>query len=876
MSDILNFRLARAPQRQVPKLSLDLYPLPASQGDNPPGETASVVMRRSSGPTSANAGRFGGSSFLAQLLASGSTGSRTASATGSRAASAYVTSPAFLGGGAPLDVPLRELDSWLTANGNRVEPSDISKFLKKKLTDIVQAPNWVPMRQALADSLIASMLADVDPAIRGELARLILIAGLLEALIIRPPQVVTKEGVFNQLRWRTIVIPREILQLTNLSSRLARRYGFSDYYLVREEWNEYRAGEIAHIENALAGEFRERSTTQLTQTETTDVTESETSKSEERDTQTTDRLELQQHTQEDISIAAHVDGKVDTSGQYGPTKVDTHIGGSFDYARSEATERATTQAHETVARAITKVEERTRTVRSQRQLSSFEDKNLHRIDNTAQGSKPMTGIYRWVDKIQRLQIFRFPHRFLLEFQIPEPATFVRWRRAQQTEDFANPEPQPLIALSLAGQPEIDANGRTKPLGPWDVHEATYLYYVERYQIAGIDPPPPVTLAVSTMAELKQTVAEGTDLQKSSEDMTYYDLVAPGGTSNTVPAGYRLRAWAVRLQSYAPTGKWGDPLTVGDFVSAPEFLLAVGQDVVRFGGERPVTGGVLTWAATSPPFGIGRENIVGTVPITFAGHFVREFRAHLQLDCERLPDHFVKWQLQTFETIVAAYTTMKVRHDEEKASRSVGQGVAIEGDSPGRNAEVVREELKRAVIRLVSNGQYPPVNALTQDVNEHTGPVLDLDFAAKSAPAVQFVEQAFEWENLSYVLYPYYWATERNWKALADIEGADPEFARFLRSGSARVVVPARPNFEDQVRMYVDLGALWGGGPVPAVGDPEYLSIAEEIKAQRQAPGTGEAGEWWDVKLPTTLVALDSDSTLPKKNPAPTLGPPPVS
>ena len=247
MSDILNFRLARAPQRQVPKLSLDLYPLPAPQGDNPPGDTVSARTRRSSGPTPANAGRFGGSSFLAQLL--------TSVTTRSRSASAYVTRPAFLGGGAPLDVPLRELDSWLTANGNRVEPADISKFLKKKLTDIVQAPHWVPMRQALADSLIASMLADVDPAIRGELARLILIAGLLEALIVQPPQVVTKDDVFNQLRWRTIVIPREILQLTNPSSRLARRYGFSDYYLVREEWNEYRAGEIAHIENALAGNF---------------------------------------------------------------------------------------------------------------------------------------------------------------------------------------------------------------------------------------------------------------------------------------------------------------------------------------------------------------------------------------------------------------------------------------------------------------------------------------------------------------------------------------------------------------------------------------------------------------------------------------------
>jgi len=147
-------------------------------------------------------------------------------------------------------------------------------------------------------------------------------------------------------------------------------------------------------------------------------------------------------------------------------------------------------------------------------------------------------------------------------------------------------------------------------------------------------------------------------------------------------------------------------------------------------------------------------------------------------------------------------------------------------------------------------------------------------AIETAEEIQFLEQAFEWENLTYVLYPYFWAKYQRWPQLADVTGPDPDFARFLRSGSARVVVPARPNFENHVCAYIDLGVLWGGGPVPTVNDPDYLSIAAEIMAQQSPPDDGEKRRSWEVRLPTTLVWLDNDSALPKANPHPTLDAPP--
>jgi len=106
--------------------------------------------------------------------------------------------------------------------------------------------------------------------------------------------------------------------------------------------------------------------------------------------------------------------------------------------------------------------------------------------------------------------------------------------------------------------------------------------------------------------------------------------------------------------------------------------------------------------------------------------------------------------------------------------------------------------------------------------------------------------------------------------------ADPVFDQFLNAGSARVVVPARPGFENLVLFYLYTGQIWGGSQPPAPNDPDYLSVAQEIETLQRGPTEGlPVGPSWEVKLPTTLLwAGSAPRTLPV-NPAPTI-PKPVS
>ncbi|MDI9309514.1 MAG: hypothetical protein QM535_04815 [Limnohabitans sp.] len=130
---------------------------------------------------------------------------------------------------------------------------------------------------------------------------------------------------------------------------------------------------------------------------------------------------------------------------------------------------------------------------------------------------------------------------------------------------------------------------------------------------------------------------------------------------------------------------------------------------------------------------------------------------------------------------------------------------------------------------------------------------DLD---KYAALAKFMEQAFEWEIMDYTFYPYYWANRAKWQEMYVSESMDPLFRSFLQSGIARVIVTVRPGFEAAVQFFLETGLIWNGGEVPVIGDPLYLSIADEMRKPLGKP----QGKYWITKLPTTLTILQDKST----------------
>lgn len=122
-----------------------------------------------------------------------------------------------------------------------------------------------------------------------------------------------------------------------------------------------------------------------------------------------------------------------------------------------------------------------------------------------------------------------------------------------------------------------------------------------------------------------------------------------------------------------------------------------------------------------------------------------------------------------------------------------------------------------------------------------------------ASFAKFMEQAFEWDIMSYTFYPYYWGNRENWLEMFQSENDDKIFRSFLQSGMARVMVTVRPGFENAVMHFMEFGQIWNGGQVPIIGDPLYLSIVDELKEQEYV-----VEETWETTIPTSLTVLQKE------------------
>jgi hypothetical protein len=203
------------------------------------------------------------------------------------------------------------------------------------------------------------------------------------------------------------------------------------------------------------------------------------------------------------------------------------------------------------------------------------------------------------------------------------------------------------------------------------------------------------------------------------------------------------------------------------------------------------------------------------------------------------------------------------YEEKLAALKMQAGIEIRGRNPAANLETIQDELKKNCVSILTDQHFDLFDAI--DTAPANGlPQIDVLEAAGEGPYVRFFEQAFEWEHMTWVTYPYFWGRKDQWDERVSYSDPDPVFDDFLKAGYCRVSVPARPGFEGAIDHFLTFGEIWNGGPLPAISSPLYLPIADEIAERLDRPGQEvPQGDAWTVRVPTTLVRLRPDDRLPR-------------
>jgi hypothetical protein len=225
-----------------------------------------------------------------------------------------------------------------------------------------------------------------------------------------------------------------------------------DLKVVRQTLRGYSFGEIAHVENVLLGERKERrhEIIDVREQETTETTERE----EERafDTQTTERNELAREVQSTLASDERFNVGATLEASYPPYVKLTATGGyAKATARTESTATSTRFARDVTERATTRLRERTEEVRRTLTRRTVTELNTHELNNL-RGTGPVVGVYRWLNKEYCAQVLNYGRRVLLEIGVSDPSANYRYAVAMGSDLDVGVDPPPdLVSRAPPGR-----------------------------------------------------------------------------------------------------------------------------------------------------------------------------------------------------------------------------------------------------------------------------------------------------------------------------------------------------------------------------------------------------------------------------------------
>jgi hypothetical protein len=540
-----------------------------------------------------------------------------------------------------------------------------------------------------------------------------------------------------------------------------------------------------------------------------------------------EKSELASSMTDEQKVSSAFNASARVSGSYGPVTISTEVGYNATSSDANSRTQSVKNAREVTHKSSSRVKKESKMTFRVTNIEETEDTSFREIKNDTDA--PVRWDFYRLMKKWKISLYRYDIRLTYDLVIPEPASFImrKFVKLQRLRD------------------EYD-KGFALTFSPSSLTRANWTAYAAQYGVA-IDAPPQETWAVVV-----------NDIQTMSER-----TIGTASVEVRLPEGYVFDTWnAVGDTIYTNGTRSGyiDPLTPTN----DSRLNAGGKNLNSFLWTYYYDWSEQATAATGDKMAI---SVFATGRVT--------------------PQAMSVWQAKAFEKLADAargqYEARKaaLRHEIDE----------LENDLFRDDALVLRkvetEELMKGVLRWLLGPQfsfYPddlPDLSLSEDhdldyytSNGSLKSATDHENLLKHGELVRFLHQAIEWENLVYLLYPYFWTDSARWDFKQSLYHSDFVHRSFLRAGAARVVLTIRPGFEEQFLSYVE---TLDYEKILPEGHP-YITVAEEMKAMAQTnyPYTPSANaqpkenlvDFWYEFTPTGALDVHQGSTLDDDNAEP--------
>jgi hypothetical protein len=436
-------------------------------------------------------------------------------------------------------------------------------------------------------------------------------------------------------------------------------------------------------------------------------------------------------------------------------------------------------------------------------------------------------VYQYLERVSRARVFWYGERELYDLVVPEPAALV-WQQAIAHRELH-------IALEAPDRELFDSL-------TLDNIEDLRDEVIAAYRVSDMPPLPDETREIGIPLA---ATGRGDEAKYTATK----DVQVPDGYAVT-GALFVLSA-EVEESSDVPNGG----VAVGDEVHLWQAPIATGNQgsaAHDFSFAHPLAGPTIGVAFNADNF----TSLAATVSLRLA---MTDAGKHA-------------WALAAYARVADRYEQLRREYEQaviDATSYQATEVVTLPEGSREQLQRIMRAELQRAAIDLMRNAPVDldlvadfPYPAADGSLAAH--PVTDIAALHAAEPEIRFLQQAFEWEHLAWVLYPYFWGRRSEWSRKIAQAYPDPDFGAFLNAGAARVQIPVRPGFEDLVKHFMETGEVYEGEGLPKMGDPGYLPFIDEQMTALDAPQEErawppDAPREWDVVSPTSLVLVRSEA-----------------
>lgn len=543
------------------------------------------------------------------------------------------------------------------------------------------------------------------------------------------------------------------------------------------------------------------------------------------ETGVTENSELAQATSSQVAHSNQFNVNATLSGGFGPVTATVSTGFGSQDASSESANESRRHAVATTRKASSRVKQEHKvTVSTSSTVGSIDSSS--RILENKSAIDPIRVDYFSLLRTWHVALFRYGLRLTYDIAIPEPGATMRAIYAKMEDLRAS-----------VGKFEFDVDA-------FDLSATTYLDLASEYSVV-LPAPPDATREVS----IASTYTEPGNTE-------FFGAVRVMEVD--IPDGYVVTS--ADLYCDMQSDEHISDIFINRVSTTPAFLT---------GGALPI------------PYLVGR---VGKQYIMYQTKGSPSGALELDMQLSVTTTKTTDWQQQAWAALFGA-AQAKFYVAQQKAQRDLD---ALNAQIENVNTLTLRreenEEIMKGALKWILGPSFAfmPDDVLQVFVNQmspyggvdiihgstayDTGLTVTQDNWAtmlKYQEMIKFINEAIEWENVLYFVYPYFWDIPFSWSFIRSLRHIDATREAFLRAGSARVVLTVRRGWEEAWVQFVETG---GFGEAVLPGHP-YLSIAREVQAYDQTnypgippanPGVGSVADDGSAVATTSSAAVSAD------------------